>query len=551
MHFHTQSSFDYDDKSVSNQIIIDKLVDNEISVVAITDHHYIDIERIKNLQELGKGKITILPGIEFCSELGGSESVHFIGIFPENNDILSVWTSIQGKIGLTEKDIKEKGGNENIQCDLIDTCDIIHELGGITSIHAGTKTNSIESIKNNLLNKMQQKKRILSDSIDILELGKEIDGINYGKNVFPNIGFSMPMIICSDNHDIKTYALKQNLWIKADTTFEGLKQIVFEPEERVKIQELKPDEKAGYQVIDSVTINDVDFTEQTILLNPNLNSIIGGRSTGKSILLGAVAKKLDSNIEVKSGNDSYNEFINRVVSNICINWQDKEENVSRDIEYFPQGFMFKLAKNVEDLRVLINKIIIQKKVKEAIVKDYQTFCSNNSTSITNNINKIFQLNKDYIQLQNSLKEKGDRAGIEKEVVRLKNELEALSKQAQLTQEEILYYNSEKVSIDTHKKSIEEVESEILKIESLKDKFFTNSDLQFELVSLSEITQKTILSKFTTLQEEYKQKWINELNLIVHSLIVLKEGKEKEISEKEKNITYQKGVVAFQKALRAI
>ena len=39
--------------------------------------------------------------------------------------------------------------------------------------------------------------------------------------------------------------------IKADTTFEGLKQIVFEPEERVKIQELKPDEKAGYQVIDS------------------------------------------------------------------------------------------------------------------------------------------------------------------------------------------------------------------------------------------------------------------------------------------------------------
>ena len=128
---------------------------------------------------------------------------------------------------------------------------------------------------------------------------------------------------------------------------------------------------------------------------------------------------------------------------------------------------------------------------------------------------------------------------------MENELEALSKQAQLTQEEILYYNSEKVSIDTHKKSIEEVESEILKIESLKDKFFTNSDLQFELVSLSEITQKTILSKFTTLQEEYKQKWINELNLIVHSLIVLKEGKEKEISEKEKNIAFQKGVVAFQ------
>ena len=31
-----------------------------------------------------------------------------------------------------------------------------------------------------------------------------------------------------------------NTWIKADTTFEGLKQIVYEPEERVRIQESNP-----------------------------------------------------------------------------------------------------------------------------------------------------------------------------------------------------------------------------------------------------------------------------------------------------------------------
>ena len=121
--------------------------------------------------------------------------------------LLSIWTTIQGKIGLTDFEIKEKGGYENIQCDLIDTCDIIHDLGGITSIHAGTKTNSIESIRNQVLNKMQQKKRILSDSIDILELGKEVDGLDYGKIVFPNIGFHMPMIICSDNHNIREYVL--------------------------------------------------------------------------------------------------------------------------------------------------------------------------------------------------------------------------------------------------------------------------------------------------------------------------------------------------------
>lgn len=69
LHFHTPTSYDYGDKSVTNQEIIDTLSENEISVVAITDHHIIDIKRITELQELGKEKnITVLPGIEFLSD---------------------------------------------------------------------------------------------------------------------------------------------------------------------------------------------------------------------------------------------------------------------------------------------------------------------------------------------------------------------------------------------------------------------------------------------------------------------------------------------------
>ena len=50
--------------------------------------------------------------------------------------------------------------------------------------------------------------------------------------------------------------------IKADPTFEGLKQIIYEPEERVKIQENKPEEKSGYQVIDRIEIYHQDFQEK-------------------------------------------------------------------------------------------------------------------------------------------------------------------------------------------------------------------------------------------------------------------------------------------------
>ena len=41
-------------------------------------------------------------------------------------------------------------------------------------------------------------------------------------------------------------------WIKADTTFEGLQQILFEPEDRVSLQESCPEIKNDYQVIDKV-----------------------------------------------------------------------------------------------------------------------------------------------------------------------------------------------------------------------------------------------------------------------------------------------------------
>lgn len=91
MHFHTPASYDYKDKSVTNEEIVNGLVSNGVSVVAVTDHDIIDVQRITELRNLGMPKgLHVLLGIEFCSELGGSESVHFIGIFPDNADPESV-----------------------------------------------------------------------------------------------------------------------------------------------------------------------------------------------------------------------------------------------------------------------------------------------------------------------------------------------------------------------------------------------------------------------------------------------------------------------------
>src|SRR5438876_7450284 len=78
LHFHTPSSFDYHDKSVSDEQIVETLIKAGLDLIVITDHHVIDVNRIKHLQQLAGDKLSVLPGIEFRSDLGGKDKVHLI-----------------------------------------------------------------------------------------------------------------------------------------------------------------------------------------------------------------------------------------------------------------------------------------------------------------------------------------------------------------------------------------------------------------------------------------------------------------------------------------
>jgi len=129
LHVHTPSSYDYKDKSITDKDIIQTLIKNEIAVVAITDHHIIDITRIKNLKNISKGKITILPGIEFCGDARGREPIHFIGIFPEDSNVSYIWDKLKVESKIFEQKNKSKKDNE-IYVDLSDTTKLIKDLGG-------------------------------------------------------------------------------------------------------------------------------------------------------------------------------------------------------------------------------------------------------------------------------------------------------------------------------------------------------------------------------------------------------------------------------------
>lgn len=294
LHFHTPSSFDYGNGSVTDEQIIDCLKEEFIRVVAITDHHTMDVSRIRNLKELAGDDITVLPGIELRSDQGG-KPIHYIAIFSEDCSLDHIWDTLKGKLELTPESIAEKGGDDRIYVPLEKAAEVTRQLGGVISIHAGTKSNSINEISNAEEFQQQIKADITRQFVDIYEVGKDQDISVHFDKIFPAIGKELPLIICSDNHNAKEYRTKTPLWMRADPCFRGLKMVIHEPLERVFLGEF-PESPARVTKHPTKYIRGIAFQAMAgcpagekwfsggVDFNHGLVAIIGNKGSGKSAL---------------------------------------------------------------------------------------------------------------------------------------------------------------------------------------------------------------------------------------------------------------------------
>ncbi len=298
LHFHTPSSFEYGDQRVTNEQIVERLILEQVRVVAVTDHHKIDVNRIMELQKLGQEQITVLPGIELRDEHGG-KPIHYICIFPEDSDLDHVWTTLQGSLGLTPASIRDKGGDEKLYVPISQGADITKKLGGLISIHAGAKSNSIEEIDNKEQFQQRIKYDITKSYVHLMEIGQLKDIHRHFNTIFPATGLEKPLIICSDNHKIADYTVKAQLWLKADPTFRGLLMVLREPRDRVYIGD-KPPEIVRVERNPTKYIRGVFFQRKpnapnfekwfngSVSCNPGLVAIVGNKGSGKSALADTV-----------------------------------------------------------------------------------------------------------------------------------------------------------------------------------------------------------------------------------------------------------------------
>lgn len=199
-----------------------------------------------------------------------------------------------------------------------------------------------------------------------------------------------PCLHGSDAHSLEQLGKPDGFrycWIKADPTFEGLKQILFEPEERVFIGEAPPRLIRDHWMIDSVKIECADawVDSTTIELNRGLIAIIGGRGSGKSALAELIA--FAGGAKAFRGHDKQNDFFLDKASRrsdanpapitgakVTIQWADgrsspatipnppRHTSNEETVKYLPQKFVESLCapENTGEMEAEIERVIFQR-----------------------------------------------------------------------------------------------------------------------------------------------------------------------------------------------
>lgn len=266
-------------------------------------------------------------------------------------------------------------------------------------------------------------------------------------------------------------------WIKADPTFNGLKQILYEPRERVRISQIVPDYKAEYHIIESVQFVDEDFQVEPIVFNDNLTCIIGGKSTGKSILLHNLANSIDST-QVREKEDK-SSSTTKNIENVSVTWKDGKKDEARKIVYIPQTYLNRLSdakestteidKIIEEIVWLNPDVKAEHNLMLKSIKEYKV-------ALNISILGLIENRKEIDSIRNEKQEIGKQESIEAQIEKLTLQKDTLSTSLNLSKDELDLYDRTISEITTINESILSLKKDLTivqEIESVVEKITFN------------------------------------------------------------------------------
>ncbi|WP_162515128.1 TrlF family AAA-like ATPase [Aeromonas veronii] len=316
-HTHSPASFDYGKgdsslkKTQNHKAWLLDFISKGIECVAVTDHNsgdWIDLlkEEAKNLRDEGKS-IYVFPGVEITA----NSNIHILGIFDPSKtsaDINSVVgaSKFRGKRGNSDEVAEESAEN------------IIREIlnyGGVAiPAHIDMKTGLCQQTSVNTIRQVCNH----ASAVEIINPDKELSDAPLSR--YKNLGYDLPSVIGSDAHHPDKIG-RAYTWVKMSTpSIEGLRlALVDGSSSLIRSDEEKANpNQASNTLIHSIKIEHTKYAGRALPLelrfNPWLNSIIGGRGSGKSSVLEFIRigmdrskdlLELDPNNEIRRSFESF------------------------------------------------------------------------------------------------------------------------------------------------------------------------------------------------------------------------------------------------------
>jgi len=355
LHIHTNKSDltktnDYDG-NFDLGVLKTKLVENGVQLFSLTDHNIINVDAYKTYyEEKNDGDPTLLVGVEFDIRVTQDDDSHLtyhtLLIFNENTvdkvEELSTLIEIHYKqegIALKDRYLTE---------------DQIFELFNNYHFfyipHAGGHKNIIDAYKGTDITKVQEMVLLMEcahEKVKEKHRQRHKEGFDKLKDSDFRNKEDEAFINFSDNHDCNVYptpksgAVHEFYCLKGEPTFETIRFAFIDPKSRIRKQsevDALKNVKKHIAELDIKNIANVDDCE--LELSPNLNVIIGGASSGKSLLFNLIGKKIHS---TKHTFDTYKKDESNVTikaSNSHNLQQDLPFN-SDEVVYINQGDIVK------------------------------------------------------------------------------------------------------------------------------------------------------------------------------------------------------------------
>ncbi len=443
LHAHTPYTHLNEEYKCSEEDFIQKLCDSQVDCIGLTNYFKFNEKEFELKRKIEERGIKVFYNLEVRLDYKNNrnEFLDFHIIFSDkvseqkiDNFLKNAEANVSGKDKTLASLEKDDFSKAVVNFDELLECLEKESLGLRGKYLLGFLSRGHGSIECEFLEKGGRNETIYKKVIDKSHF--LIHSSNNQENLKKDREFwlknNKPLLQSSDAHEEEPIGQKYT-WIKAEKTFEGLKQIIYEPETRVSVDKEKPQDPL-YK-IDGVGLNfdgEVKITNEqgdtpfcyagfneTLYFSPYFTCVIGGRGSGKSTLLQLIVSSIKEENFVKGLKLETIQKSLKIQSSI---------DIADSVEYLAQNEVEEFATNVSKFtEAIFNRIDsksggklkeLEKQIKESIEKfDEQIRYLQEKTKLeerlkeSEKIRKKYQsiigafTDKDYLDKKNKLQEK--------------------------------------------------------------------------------------------------------------------------------------------------